>query len=333
MINMKKVLLLLIIIPFSTCLYCQLEVHSLQVHDYHVHVFSEDLSKKMQEELGSFESNGFEVIYQDLASYGRIERILVDNNAAKMLLISAGYVYSRLIIDEEKCEAAVRRENDFLARIVRGAPDRFIGFYGIDPLKSFAIREINRCHFELGLHGIKLHLQGNGIDLTDSVHLSKLRQVFELASQEGIPLLIHNNSSNIGSGENYVRRFIESVLSDFEGLTIIFAHAGGGGLFFNFQYDFLIGIKDFMDNSSHSGRHNIYFELSGTAAIREYPGERSMEELSELMSEIGEDRFLFGSDFPYRTCSTYLRVLEHELRLDSDVLRAIVERNIFEELK
>ena len=328
-----KSILLFVILHFANCIYCQLEIDSLKIHDYHVHVFSERLIEKMQEQLGSFADNGFEVTFPENKSLGDVSRILSENKASKMLLISAGYAYSRFIEDEVLCEAAVQRENDFLAKIIKENPDRLIGFYGIDPRKSYSVREIKRCHFDLGLHGIKLHLQGNGVDLTDSIQLLQLKEVFHIASQEGIPLLIHNNASNLGSGKNYAKLFIEKLLHDFENLTIIFAHGGGGGLFFNFQYDFLKAIKEFMINSPNSRGHSIYFELSGNVDIRDYPGERSMDELAELIKEIGEDRFLFGTDYPYRVSNTYIRVLEFELKLEEDVLRGIIERDIFDELK
>ena len=50
--------------------------------------------------------------------------------------------------------------NDYVADVVRQAPDRFIGFASVNPLyqgPSLAVKELERSVTELGLSGVKLY--------------------------------------------------------------------------------------------------------------------------------------------------------------------------------
>lgn len=300
---------------------------SLKLVDYHVHLFSKALIVNLSEQGYNFKNSGFQITKED-DDYAKLSAILEDNTAQKIVLISTGYSYKKLKDGISESEF-VKTENDLLAEIVHQKPERLFGFYGIDPLKDYALKEIIRCEEELKLHGIKLHLQANNLNLKDSVHLAKLKKVIALAAERDIPLLIHNNAWDKSLGKAYFSIFEKEILNEIDGLTIIFAHVGGGGGFFQFGYDFLKAFNRYQRSIKDSNTHKIYFELSGVVKRIKYPGEKSIEELLFLMKEIGFDKFLFGSDYPLRNSQTYFKELQELLRLEDAILKKISERDIF----
>ncbi|PHN01711.1 amidohydrolase family protein [Flavilitoribacter nigricans] len=312
----------------------QLAADDLKIVDYHVHIFSEALLENLELQGYDMAGSGFQILETDKSSYRDIDRILQQNSRAKMLLISAGYAYDdRDREDKAGSEQVVQRENDLLSTIVHRYPDRLIGFYGVHPLQDFSLQEIVRCDEELKLHGIKLHLQGNRIRLDDTTHLNHLKAIFDLAAARSIPLLIHNNAWDLQAGAEYARQFIDNLLKDADPLTIIFAHTGGGGAYFDYTHDLLAVFRDYFAEDETSGKHRIYFELSGTVSDKDIPGERPLSDLAEMITAIGAERFLFGSDYPVRNSEKYIQELSEQLPLDESVLKGIIERDIFDLLK
>jgi len=285
----------------------QQQIGSNLLVDYHVHVFSPELLENLSSQGYDFTNSSFQII-----AYKRITEQ----------------------ITEQQCEREfVKRENNLLSKLIKTNPDNLVGFYGINPLKEFAVDEIIRCDEELNLDGIKLHLQAIKLDLTDSIHLSKLKAVFYLADKRGIPIIIHNNARDNSFGKEYFRIFEKEILENYKSLTIIFAHAGGGGGIFQFGYDFLKEFARYIQNKNHPTKHKIYFELSGVIKQIKYPGEKTKREFLELMNQIGFEYFLFGSDYPVRNSLTYFNEVSKLLGIPIKDLKEISQRNIFSELK
>jgi predicted TIM-barrel fold metal-dependent hydrolase len=300
------------------------------VVDYHVHVFSHALLDNLNSQGFSFEKSGFQIIKDD-GNYSTLTTIKKDNGNSKMLLISAGYAFKNTHGDNHK-KLVVQNENDLLADLVSQNPEELVGFYGLDPNDGFALEELKRCDEELRLNGLKLHLQGNQIDLGDSLDLFNLKRILYEADKRNIPLLIHNNAGDLTSGKKYFHLFKTEILDHFHSLTIIFAHGGGGGGFFQFTKDFLEATSKYL-NLENSSKNRLYFELSGVVRETPYPGELATLELVKLMKEIGYEKFLFGSDYPVRDSLTYYEDLRRYLPIEEGELERIVSRNIFAELR
>ena len=58
-----------------------------------------------------------------------------------------------------------------------------------------------------------------------------------------------------------------------------------------------------------------------------------MSDLAEMIMAIGEEKFLFGSDYPFRNSKAYIEEISRELELQEVILKRIIERDIFERLK
>lgn len=330
MINQKGNIITIILIStlWLNPLGAQQLSDSLKLIDYHVHVFSKELVSNLAKQGYNLKNSRFQIIKNNDDDYSKVSAIIEDNKAKKMVLISTGYAYEGL-----KEYKFIKTENDLLAKMVKLHPKQLFGFYGINPLKEYAIKEIIRCNEELKLNGIKLHLQSSHLNLFDSLHLAKLKEVFALAEEKNIPLLIHNNAWDKSFGTTYFRLFQKEILNEFNGLTIIFAHVGGGGGFFKFGYDFLKAFNGYQKRMGNLNTHKIYFELSGVVKRITYPGEKPLKKLLFLMKEIGFEHFLFGSDYPVKSSQTYFKELQQLLKLDDSTLKRIVEKDIFSTIR
>jgi predicted TIM-barrel fold metal-dependent hydrolase len=70
-------------------------------------------------------------------------------------------------------------------------PDRLIGFCSFNPLKEYAIEELNRCAKKTNLKGLKLHFGSSRVNLLDPQHVEKIQKVFKAANQLKYPIAAH----------------------------------------------------------------------------------------------------------------------------------------------
>lgn len=311
----------------------QVNPDSIRMIDYHVHIFSPELLKNLDLQGITFNKNVFQVI-KEKEAYSDIFEISKDNQDAKMVLISVGYAYRNINNGINEREF-VKKENNLLAEIVKTNPDNLLGFYGVDPLMDFAKEEIIRCDEDLQLDGLKIHLQANQFNCKDSSQLAKLKEIFVLADERDIPILIHNSAWQDSSGMEYFKTLEKEILKNSNSLTIIFAHAGGGGGLMPFMFEFLEEFHRYKNENQEHKKHKIFFELSGVVPIFPFtiPGNKSKEHLVFLMNKIGLDNFLFGSDYPVRNSPTYFSELKQLPGIDQEKLIKMVQRNIFSELR
>src|SRR3954471_24500307 len=91
------------------------------------------------------------------------------------LLLSAAYIYgspSRTVPDEY---AKVRAENDWNGSQASRYPQRLRAFCGVNPLKDYALEELERCARDPLLNrGIKLHFGNSDVHLENPEHIARL---------------------------------------------------------------------------------------------------------------------------------------------------------------
>jgi len=167
--------------------------------------------------------------------------------------------------------------NEFVSDIIANYPDRFIGFASVNPNLNNACKSLENAIQNLGLKGLKLHPPLQNFYPNDK----KVWPVYELASQLGIPVVFHVGSTPFGSLVKIKQAdpiLIDDVANDFPSLKIILTHLGT--LWHN---------ESFMITEKHP---NVYID---TAA---YPYEISEILTEKLIMRVGEDKFIFGTDFP-----------------------------------
>lgn len=114
--------------------------------------------------------------------------------------------------------------NDEVAAFVRKVGGRTVGFMSVDPTRHDAVDEIERCHADLGLRGIKLGPVYQG---TSPLHPLVLR-VLRTAERLGLPVMIHQGAifANAGRLADSVALLLDDVAIAFPDLRIVVAHMG-----------------------------------------------------------------------------------------------------------
>jgi predicted TIM-barrel fold metal-dependent hydrolase len=116
------------------------------------------------------------------------------------------------------------RINESTAEFAAAAPERRIGFMSVNPDRPGALEEVEHCHQDLGLRGIKL---GPNYQIFDPLGDGALA-LYALAEKLGLPMLFHQGASPIREAP---LRYAHPLLMDeiairFPDLRIVMAHMG-----------------------------------------------------------------------------------------------------------
>lgn len=201
--------------------------------------------------------------------------------------------------------------NEYVAEAAARFPGRFVGFGSVDPLKGPpALAGLERIR-ELGLRGVKFHPSVQRFAPDDERHWPLFARCQEL----GLVALFHTGTSGIGAGTpggqglrlDYCRPIrLDTVAAEFPQLQIIAAH-------FGFPWH-----EELLAIALH--KSNVHIDISGWA-----PRYIPASVLRELKGRL-QDRFLFGSDYPFihpRRCLEELAQLE----LPEEVMRKLLVEN------
>ena len=141
----------------------------------------------------------------------------------------------------EECAARARQVNVAMAGIAAARPDRFRAMATV-PLQDpeLAAAELDHAVGELGLHGVEVCSNVNGMNFDDP----SLRSFFETVERLDVPVFVH--PSNVAAADRLHRHYLENlignpldsaiciaslvfggVLDAFPGLKMIFSHGGG----------------------------------------------------------------------------------------------------------
>lgn len=210
-------------------------------------------------------------------------------------------------IDEDLAIELSRFHNDELARMVKGYPQSFSAMATL-PLQvpEAAAKELERATNELGLRGIEIGSHVGKRELGDPVFWP----VYEILERKNLPMFIHPHhvagmdrlqefylSNLIGNpldttiaAANLV---FSGTLERFPNLKVILAHGGG-------QFPYIFGrlehgyhvrpeCKEKVHRSPRHFMKNFYFDIIT----------HSQEALEYLVSLVGTDHVLLGTDYPY----------------------------------
>jgi predicted TIM-barrel fold metal-dependent hydrolase len=86
---------------------------------------------------------------------------LNDGRLDRAFVLSGAYVLGRDEIEGPDEYSDVEKENNYLAIQCAKYPEKLIGFFSVNPLKDYAIKEVDRCYDELNLPGLKLYFRSN----------------------------------------------------------------------------------------------------------------------------------------------------------------------------
>ena len=242
--------------------------------DAHTHVFPDEIVKN-PEEYFSLDSE-FQLLYENSnAVIGNGEQLIRSmENSEINRSIACGFGWA----SNDLCVMG----NNAIIRLSNEQPDKIIGFGTVSFIQSFesGLDEINRLS-KAGIRGIgEIRAERQGFfDITEN----EFRVLAETLIENRMILLLHV-SEPVGhkypGKEGAKLELIESLLVKLKEVNVVLAH-GGGGLPF---YSYMPEVRGYLDN--------VWFD---TAAL---PYLYKPAVLEAIISAVGSDRILFGSDFP-----------------------------------
>jgi uncharacterized protein len=274
-----KSLLCRVIVAVAVSIFCyghsfgQKQETSASVFDHHVHILSSHL-------LADWKALGVEFSRQD-AEYTDARLIFESQKISGAFLVSMAHLYTSPEMEFSVLEGEdaikverqrVSRENDMIARSASLFPDRAVGFFSVNPLRDYALDEMNRCYMG-GLGGMKLHLPACEIDLREAAHVEKLKEVFGWAAQKRIPILVHLFTPEPdGDVRALSRLFWREIVGPCEGLELYLAHLGAAGGFNPTSETLMEEFELLQSSGETSPGQSFFFDLSGAILAKETDG-------------------------------------------------------------
>ena len=200
-------------------------------------------------------------------------------------------VDSSLSIADE--HAKVRAENDWVAEQVAKYPSRLVAFCSVNPLKSYAVDEIERCGTNPAFRGLKLHLANSEVDLRSPDHVARLARVFRTANQHRLPIVAHIRPRRQPYGREDAEIMLREVLPEAPDVPIQIAHFAGWGGYDDATDQAAEAFADAVARRDPATR-NLYFDIAtivfpGTAIERR-------QQIAQRIRQLGLKRVVFGSD-------------------------------------
>jgi aminocarboxymuconate-semialdehyde decarboxylase len=193
--------------------------------------------------------------------------------------------------------------NDCTAKLQKDFPRRFVGLAHAPVLDSEGLRELERAVKQLGLKGITISSQVNGL----SLDAKELISFYELIKRLNVPIFVHPALAPKGYsllldyqlpviltrefdlGVAVTRLIAGGVIERYPDLQFVFAHFGGG----------LAGYKERIARSSYRFKlpksfeeyfDRLYFDMAGF--------EGSPIALRCALEGIHPERLVFATDYP-----------------------------------
>ncbi len=206
--------------------------------------------------------------------------------------------------------------NDYLADYCWRAPDRWYGFASVNPVEPGARAELERCHQDLKLPGLKIGPTYQNYHALDP----RAFPVYAYAQAHGIPILIHQATTfpREASLRLALPLTLDELAIQFPDLKMILAHIGHP-----WEPDCAVTIR----------KHpNLYADISG---IHGRPW-RFYQAMITCVEYGVMDKLFLGSDFPFFTPEQTAeglrgvnRILEGTAlpRVPEDAIEAILARD------
>lgn len=211
----------------------------------------------------------------------------------KGVILSVAYLFARgsLPVPLPDERARLQAENDWVAQQVAAYPDRLIGFFSVNPLRDYALEEIERCAKNPHFKGIKLHIANSRVDMLNPEHLEKLGRVFKAANEKRLAIVIHLWSS-VAYTPQHAQAFIDKILPMAPDIPIQIAHLTGSGP--NEDNDAILQVYTNAALANDPRLKNVYFDVASNI-VASTPKE-ALDLTAKRLRELGLHRVLFASD-------------------------------------
>jgi uncharacterized protein len=156
------------------------------------------------------------------------------------------------------------------------------GFVAMDPWVLTPERNVEHLRemAERGARGVKLHPVVQKFEANDP----RMHPVYQACIEMGLTVLSHTGPARGGEPFAEVPAFAP-MLREFPGLQVVLAHLGGG------KWQDTLAIAQ--------AYPNVAFDLSEIIEWTGAPNAPTAEELATLIRDIGPERVVLGSDYPW----------------------------------
>ncbi len=187
--------------------------------------------------------------------------------------------------------AKVREENDWTAQQAARFPDRLIAFCSFNPLKDYALQEIDRCAKLPHVKGLKLHFGNSWVDVHKPEQVEQLRRVFAAANERRLAIAAHL-WTDPDYGREEAEIFLSQILPAAPDIPVQIAHlaGGGGGPGYN---DKALEVFAHAIAANDPRTKNLYFDF---ATVADDQTREALQNLAKRMRQVGLHRILYGTD-------------------------------------
>jgi predicted TIM-barrel fold metal-dependent hydrolase len=200
-------------------------------------------------------------------------------------------------------------------------PNRLVAFCGVNPLRDYALQEIDRCAADPRLRrGLKLHFGNSDVRMDNPAHVEQIRRVFALANRHRMAIVVHvrpNINNRRPWGMEQARLFVEGVLPAAKDIVVQIAHVASAGGYEDDGAEQAMGYFAESIARKDPRMKRVYFDVS----VMRWESKR--ESLTRQLRAAGMKRLLYASDSPPLAAYRAFR----NLPLSPNELRQI-ERNI-----
>jgi len=259
------------------------------IADHHQHLFSPDLAAVLATGNPSFVSVTARDVIANLDSAG----------IQKAVLLGTAYLYgspSRNFPDEY---ARVRAENDWDAAQAAQYPGRLIAFCGFNPLKDYALEELERCSKDSRMNrGIKLHFGNSDVQVDNPQHVQQLAKVFRAANAHHMAIVIHMRASISRKrpyGARQAQIFLDQLLPEAPDVVVQVAHlAGTGPGYQDPPADSAMAVLAAAVQRGDPRTKNLWFDVATAVDTSTTPAQAAV--VAQRIRQVGVGRVLYGSD-------------------------------------
>ena len=261
-------------------------VPAAPIADHHQHLFSEPL-RELSAGMPAPISAADLVAMLDKAG---IERALV---------LSTAYMYGKpgRKVDDEY--AKVRAENDWTAAQAALYPHRIKAMCGVNPLKEYALAELERCSRAPGFaRGMKLHFGNSDVQLDDPAHLAQMKAFFKAANNHGMALVMHTRASislKRPYGAAQARILLDELIPMAPDVVLQIAHlAGSGPGYVDAPAQEVLAVLAEAFASGDPRLRKVYVDVASNADRHITP--ENAARMAARIRQIGVTHVLYGSD-------------------------------------
>lgn len=261
--------------------------------DIHTHLFPNNIRENRENYF--LDEPAFALLYRDPRArmVGSDEMIRAMDEHGVDISVVFGFPW----LNPDTC----RKHNDYILESVSRHPDRLKGFCCVNPYTQNADEEVRRC-LEAGFCGVgELALYQQGGITRDAVR--RISPIMEQCRGKNLPVLFHTNEpvghQYPGKSDNTLSQ-IYNLVKTYPDNTIVLAHWGGGLFFYNLLKKEVGGVLE-----------NVYFDTAASPFLYDPQIYRIAMELA------GEDKIVFGTDYPLIPPERYYREIEEAGLADS----------------